>query len=718
MQLTIRRKYTLFILSLIVFVAAVVLSITYRQFSAVSSSFIGSSSHLASQALLQSMERKGVVIAQLLAENLVNPMYTYDQNAIRKLVRGYESHRDVIRICVYDVEGRLIHDGTGGVEQYGAPVDARTQVAKALANRGAVIDRQDNVIEVYQAVALEGTVLGGVRVTLSSSEINQRIADMQTQLEGLSQSTKREGRLRLVIALAAILMMGIALSYSLALRISRPITSMAECATRIGRGEYANSLECGAKDEIGDLARAFNRMQRDLMHSTVSIQELEKQVELRTQELGRANAYLKDHEQQLEKMVAERTAELLETNRRLTEEMEERKNVQEKLVRAKKMEAIGTLAAAVAHDLNNILTGMVGIPDLVLSALPQNDPLHPDLMMIRKSGLKAAAVVQDLLNLARKNAVKTKAFDLGAVVRDQLESPEHKEFMKNCPGVNLATDIAPGKCMIMGSQVHLAKALMNLIYNGAESMPDGGMVSVSLKTEFFDPAESADNAQKKGNYAVLRVRDNGKGIPEENLSHIFEPFYTTKAMGRSGSGLGLTVVWETVRDHGGLMDVQSSVGEGTTFTLRIPLTETPEEKRADVPPEDYHGRGESVLIVDDLESQRTLLRTIINRLGYRAHTAPSGEHAVRYVKEHSVDLLILDMIMAPGMDGCETYREILKIRPGQKAIVVSGYSESARTKELQGLGVVAFIQKPYTVKEIGRAVRTELDRPSVLDDAV
>ncbi|MDM7996939.1 MAG: ATP-binding protein [Acidobacteriota bacterium] len=711
MHFNIRRKYTLFILLLIIFIVGVFFVISYQQNRHISASYMDAGSGLMSQALLQSMEQRGVVISQLLAQNLVNPLYNSDQNAVRSLVEGYRAYRNVIGIYVYDGDANLIHDGTEDVERYGSPVNSRELALKALSDRKPVMETLKDAIEIYCPVVLDQTVLGGVKIELSLSEIRDRIAKIQTQLLERIQSERREAYGRLIWGMLLVLLAGVILSYSLATRISIPIRTMARYAADIGRGNYGNRMEYRGKDEIGDLVRAFNSMQQNLTQSTVSIKELENQVDLRTRELSLLNDALKTHKEQLETKVAERTAELLETNRCLTQEIEERKSIQEKLVRAKKMEAIGTLAASVAHDLNNILTGMVGIPDVMLMNLPADSPLREDLLMIRKSGLRAAAVVQDLLNLARKNAVQNSPLDLHAVLQDYLSSPEHCDVLKNCPGVTVETVVPPQKYRIMGSRIHLTKVLMNLVSNAAESMRNGGRIVLSLENLFVDPSEGPHKDYNKGPYIRLRIQDSGDGIPAENLQRIFEPFYTTKAMGRSGSGLGLTVVRETLKDHNGYIEVQSTVGKGTVFDLYFPATEAEVPQKApEATPEHYRGNGESILIVDDLESQRVLLQRIVEKFGYRAQSLPSGEDAVAYLKSHSADLLVLDMMMAPGIDGLDTYRQISQFKPGQKAIIVSGYSDAQKREELQSLGVVSFIRKPYTAKQIGRAIRMELDR--------
>jgi CheY-like chemotaxis protein len=181
-------------------------------------------------------------------------------------------------------------------------------------------------------------------------------------------------------------------------------------------------------------------------------------------------------------------------------------------------------------------------------------------------------------------------------------------------------------------------------------------------------------------------------------------------MGKSGTGLGLAVVWGTVKDHNGYIDVASQAGKGTTFTLYFPVTREEAEEDRTVPPAQYLGRGESILVVDDVKEQRELAARMLGTLDYRVATAASGEAAADYLKTTAVDLVVLDMIMDPGMDGLDTYRRIIEIRPGQRAIIVSGFAETERVVQAQSLGAGAYVRKPYIKERLGLAVRNELDR--------
>ncbi len=399
---------------------------------------------------------------------------------------------------------------------------------------------------------------------------------------------------------------------------------------------------------------------------------------------------------------------LAETSRLKAER--EKEMLQAQLHRSQKMEVLGTLAGSVAHDLNNILGGLVGYPELLLLQLPENSPLKKSILTIQKSGEKAAAVVQDLLTLARRGVVVTDVVNLNAVIAEYLKSPELENLKSYHPGVHIETRLEKDVLNILGSSTHLSKTVMNLTSNAAEAMPEGGKISISTENRYIDrPIGGYDNV-KEGDYVVLIISDTGTGISPDDMEKIFEPFYTKKKMGRSGTGLGMAVVWGTVKDHNGYIDAQSAEGKGTTFTLHFPVTRKSIEERSEISPKDYMGKGETILVVDDVEEQRQIASGMLIALGYSVESVSSGEEAVEYLKSNKADLLVLDMIMDPGMDGLDTYRKILEMHSEQKAIIASGFSETNRAKKLQHLGARAYIRKPFLLEKIGIAVKEELEK--------
>ena len=375
------------------------------------------------------------------------------------------------------------------------------------------------------------------------------------------------------------------------------------------------------------------------------------------------------------------------------------------------MEAIGTLAGGVAHDLNNVLSGIVGYPELLLMDMPEDNPYREYILRIQNSGEKAAAIVQDLLTLARRGVVVTDVVNLDNIIREYLMSPEYERLKSHHPQVQVETNFETDMLNILGSPVHLSKTIMNLVSNAAEAMPHGGTIFISTENLYIDrPVRGYDNVEE-GDYVTVVVADTGMGIPKKDIEMIFEPFYTKKVMGKSGTGLGMAVVWGTVKDHKGYIDVQSAEGKGTTFTLYFPVTRKEiSGKEKALPMEEYIGKGKSILVVDDVEDQREIASRILNKLGYSVTSVSSGEEAVDYMKDNSADLLVLDMIMDPGIGGLETYKKILELHPGQKAIIASGFSETDHVKEAQRLGAGKYIKKPYTLKKIGLAIKEELEK--------
>lgn len=390
-------------------------------------------------------------------------------------------------------------------------------------------------------------------------------------------------------------------------------------------------------------------------------------------------------------------------------DISEAKGLEARLQRAEKMEMIGLLAGGVAHDLNNILSGLVSYPELLLMDIPKESPLYKPLTKIQKSGERAAEIVQDLLTMTRRGVAVTDVVNLNQVISESLKSPEMEKLKSLHPDVQLGTDLESELLNVMGSSTHISKSIMNLLFNAAEAMPDGGKIEISTSNIYLDTPIKGYEHIAEGDYVKITVADTGFGLPREDIEKIFEPFYTKKKMGRSGTGLGMAVVWGTVKDHSGYIDVQSEEGKGTRFTIYLPVTrEKLKTGEIDMPFVEYQGNGESILVVDDVEEQREIATVILERLGYTVTSVASGEEAVRYMKNHSADLLVLDMIMDPGMDGLDTYKRILAYHPGQKAIISSGFSRTERVKELQHLGAGHYVNKPYTFGKIGAAVKDEL----------
>jgi PAS domain S-box-containing protein len=383
---------------------------------------------------------------------------------------------------------------------------------------------------------------------------------------------------------------------------------------------------------------------------------------------------------------------------------------EEKLARSKHMESLGLLAGGVAHDLNNILSGIVSYPELILMDLPHDSKLRKPIETMQQSGHRAAAIVEDLLTVARGVAITKETLDLNELVSDYLCSPEFKTLQQFHPVVTIKTRLDTELFIIEGSPVHIRKIVMNLISNAAEAIEGCGHVTITTENRFIDSPLKGYDDVIKGEYVVLSVADEGSGISSHDLERIFEPFYTKKIMGRSGTGLGLAMVWNTVKDHKGYIDVTSDES-GTIFQVYFPISRNAiSDKSLAIPIEEFKGDGETILVVDDMESQRDLSCEMLEALGYKATAVPSGEAAVEYFKDSTADLILLDMIMDSGINGRETYERIIKLRPYQKAIITSGFAETDDVKKAQELGAGKYIKKPLTLEKMGIAVREELKK--------
>lgn len=633
-------------------------------------------------------------------EELANEIFAKQEQALSNTLMEIQRVKGISDISIYSKSGELLRATGLVIRPYLASKEMRNLEESPSFERGIL--NGDPIAEFSTVIEVIGERVGYIKIRYS--------------LERMEKESLLAVWILSALLLSTLIIMAVLLNYLLSRSVLRPVSILSDAMTKLKSGQLGEQVVLDSRDEIGKMATAFNEMSEKIKNQH---RELERSIEARNsyaEELEKSYKALEELNARLEDMVCERTAELRKSNEQLQQEINERmradeakKELEERLARSQKMEALGLLAGGVAHDLNNVLCGTVSYPDLLLMELPPDSPMRKPIETIRESGCKAAAIVQDLLTLARRGITQTSVMNLNdEIIREYLESPEHLKLAQGHENISIETFLDEDLLNIRGSSVHLKKTVMNLVINAIEAQPYGGRIIISTANRYVDKPIQGYDSVKEGDYVVLKISDRGVGIAEEDIKRIFEPFYTKKVMGRSGTGLGMAVVWGTMQDHNGYIHVKSSPGNGTTFELFFPVTrdETPQLRKS-VPVEDYLGNKEKILVIDDIEEQREIAVRILKKLNYEAVAVAGGEEAVEYLRKNSADLLLLDMIMDPGIDGLETYRKVIKLHPGQKAVIASGFAENSRVREAQKLGVGRYIKKPYTIENLGIAIKEQ-----------
>lgn len=383
----------------------------------------------------------------------------------------------------------------------------------------------------------------------------------------------------------------------------------------------------------------------------------------------------------------------------------ETRRLQEFASRAQRLETAGRIAAQVAHDFNNLLGPLTAYPTLIKDDLPPGHPAIDLVDQMEKAASQMAEINQQLLTLGRRGHYAMKPLNLNKIIIQAI-----RQFHSISDTISIKTDLAENLLNIRAGSSQIFRVLANLISNAFDAMSGAGKLYLKTENFYVDTVSETPTHIPQGEYVRMMISDTGYGINPEILPRIFDPFFTTKDTGGvRGSGLGLSIVYSVIEDHGGYINVNSEPGKGTTFYLYFPITRESDATRSIG---QASGGNESILVVDDDPTQREVSRVLLEKLGYSVSDAESGEKALELINEKRFDLLVLDMIMPGGIDGTETYKRILQIRTNQKAILVTGYAENQRVDEAMHLGVETFLRKPVTIKSLGLAVRKVLDQPA------
>ena len=455
------------------------------------------------------------------------------------------------------------------------------------------------------------------------------------------------------------------------------------------------SARLHVSDNLVMLKKPFDNVEvLQLAHALTRKWELSRQARLKLDEMAR--------------MVEQRTGELERANRELKRETEERLTLERQFRQAQKMEAVGQLAAGVAHDFNNILTVVHGHASMLLLRLGEEGPHAKSVLEIRHSAERAAALVRQLLMFSRKQVMLFRNVDLGEVIRSI------SGMLSELVGEHIAveTECEAGLPAIHADRGMIEQVLVNLTVNARDAMPRGGRVSLKSNVVTVSPERAkGDSEARPGFFVRLTVSDTGCGMAPEALSHLFEPFFTTKEVGK-GTGLGLATVYGIVKQHQGWIKVQSKVGEGTTFQLFFPMSEQI-GNRAPEKPETAPARSgnETILLAEDETSLREMVADVLRLHGYRVLVAHSGPAALElWKREHCrIDLLLTDMVMPGGMMGTELAAELKRGNPTLKIVYTTGYSPGATGLQEALHSGVKFLPKPYSPQKLAALVRQYLD---------
>ena len=382
-------------------------------------------------------------------------------------------------------------------------------------------------------------------------------------------------------------------------------------------------------------------------------------------------------------------------------------DLQHRLARSQRMESLGMLAGGVAHDLNNILSPLVAYPDMIMESIEPNNPARRLILQMQNSAIRASTIIQDLLALARRGNFSPEPVDLNRLVFNYIQTADFHVLKNRFERVVFSSRLAPDLPVIEASANYINQIVMNLAINAFEAIVGEGRVTITTDAITVEDGHGVYDIIPPGSYVRLMVADTGIGMNAKEIEHIFEPFYTRKKSGKSGTGLGLTVVYGSVKDCKGYIDVVSTPGRGTEFIIYFPASHKPLPVVAPVKKEDIRGHAR-VLVVDDIPEQRTLAKHLLNHLGYQVESAGNGREALDFLRTTPVDVVLLDMILGDDLDGLDTYLAIREIRANQKCIIVSGFSENDRVQMAIEQGVVGYVQKPYTLDVLGRMIREAL----------
>ena len=385
----------------------------------------------------------------------------------------------------------------------------------------------------------------------------------------------------------------------------------------------------------------------------------------------------------------------------------ERKKLEAKILHAQRIDSIGNLAGGVAHDFNNILTSILGSTAIMKRKMKKGDPWYRFVDIIETAARRGSSLTRQLLTFARKSTIQFRP----VMVNDVVEETLHLFERSTDKTIVVEKEFSPRISIINGDDGQLQQALLNLLINARDAMPEGGKIMVGTDVVEFTPiAQPSGNGERSGKYVVISVRDTGIGMDRETQQKIFEPFFTTKEQGK-GTGLGLSVVYGVVNGHDGFITVESEPGQGSIFRLHFPLLKESDAARRPARRSALLKGSEQVLVIDDEEHVSEIIAAMLKDLGYKVTVVNSGADALEELKNHpkKYDAVVLDMNM-PKMGGKETFIRLKEAHPDLRVLISTGYGDASIAARPLQEAIDGFLQKPYQLEELSKAMRHVLDK--------
>jgi len=728
----------------------------------------------------QNFIHRGIALLNGLCAESRIPILAEDQATLFKLAQALQARSEILYIIYFDPQGHILTLSVKNrfikqiIQQKKLGKLPKNIIKNGLNNNKIKIIKYNlkNLGTIYEFwKPVQSRVVPELRYYSENSNNLSGIVCIGISAKEIKQITKQTIQNGILLGSIAIILMGI-VAYIVLYKTMKPLDELVEGVKAVGRGDRNHVVSVSSRDELGVLAREFNKMVeslknwekqlkeseaqyrslfervqhgivifdssgkilnsnpaffkllgfnnvKDIINKNISyfaispeeiqhmLSELEKQKSIHDWAIK-----LKDRNNKIHETLFSAVARFNENDRLIDAEavvidITEQKDLEKQLIQAQKMEAIGTLAGGIAHDFNNILTGILGYVSILKEkAKATNDPmLIKALSIIESSSLRAANLTKQLLAFARRGKYQETTVNLNNIVKEVLRLLEETLDRR----IKLIHSMQKNLWHIKADEGQIYQCILNLCINAKDAMPDGGIIKLSTQNKVLTSHQHAvGNVIPPGRYVVLEVTDNGCGMPPDVKAKIFDPFLTTKEQGK-GTGLGLAMVYGIIRNHDGYIQVESSPGIGTTFTIYLPAINIAnlKEDKIDISKYKNHRNDKpiGVLVIDDESAILELTRDILTEYNYQVFTASTGEDGLKILKEYKtdIDIILLD-IMMPGMGGKETLFKIKKDYPNIPILLVTGFAADKVAQELLRKGAAGILLKPYRQTQLLKAI--------------